>query len=232
MPVSRRFFPLLGILPPVVFFGLACGTSIVSIESADGGVHADAAPVVDPLHPETDANLDGSSPQGDARLSDAKVGDSGKKDASPDGGPLTTGAINAEKYCTPLCDFAARCSKNISACSNGGAPCLAEATPLASFWRDEYADAFNACYPALACTSSPDECIVDGFVASDPAWPEVPYVQDCLTKRKSCSNPFADDLCLSLVALTDAYRAQADACRALPCAQVGPCLRAAGAFAY
>lgn len=178
-----------------------------------------------------DAGVDAQPPEAtkDAQVtSDAKVDDGG----TPDSASNPAGKANAETYCSTRCAFSDRCSKAETACANGGASCVAKATPIAGFWRSEYVDSFKTCFPALACAEKTDTCVTDGFAVADPSFPNSAYTKDCLAKRASCANVFADDLCLSIAALTDENRAKADACKSQDCAKVGDCLRAVGAFTY
>jgi len=51
------------------------------------------------------------------------------------------------------------------------------------------------------------------------------YLMSCLEKRMTCSNPYADDYCSSVM-LSDAWLAQAQGCLGQACADVGACLKA------
>jgi len=53
-----------------------------------------------------------------------------------------------------------------------------------------------------------------------------------LQKRKSCSNPYTDDYCQSLVALKATYQTQAKACLQKSCSAVKACLKSAGTFNF
>ena len=204
MNLSYRSIAAMTFLP-MLALGSACESGSGAGSERDSGVGADSStPIGIDSGPGTQ---DGASTVPDATTDALVVIDSGTKDSGKaDSGPKTQGEMNAETYCSAMCAFAARCSKSVSDCSNGGAPCVMDATNLAGYWRDEYTNAFKTCYPALACASNPDTCIQDGFASADPTFPNSTYIQDCLAKRTACSNPFADDLCLSLAALTDANR--------------------------
>lgn len=232
MKLSSRHVGFTLVLP-LLALGIACSATEATSPNdagagADGSINTDSA-APDPR--DGGSSQDAAPPQdaaNDARITvDAGPRDSGKPDAAK-----TVGEVNAEAYCGARCAFVARCAKTESACSNQGAPCVANATGFAASWRDEYVDAFKTCYPALACTSATDTCIEQGFAVADPQFPNSTYIQDCLAKRTACANAFADDLCLSLAALNDTSRGKADACKSQACGQVPACLRAAGAFTY
>jgi hypothetical protein len=97
--------------------------------------------------------------------------------------------------------------------------------------RESYKSGVAACFDTLACDKIDDACI-SNFSLGDSTYPNIPVVQACLSKRTECKDEFVDDLCQSLAALTDAARAQADACKSKPCDQVSACLAAAGAFRF
>ena len=136
------------------------------------------------------------------------------------------GSTAAQKYCSSYCDWKSRCSKSDSSCSSGS--CVTEAES-ASRWRASYVDGVAGCFASLSCEENDDRCLSD-FTFGEPSYPNVQYIQDCLSKRTACESAFADDWCLSLAALTDAARTEASACNAKPCDQVRDCLKAAGAF--
>lgn len=157
--------------------------------------------------------------------------------ACSSGGPGTAGFTgsgtesgNMGRLCDTLCGWYARCGEPQTNCSS---ECNGDTAKYAGKWSATFVNTTATCFETLACDQNDDRCVAN-FAAVDPAYPNIPEVQSCLSKRSECTSsaPFSDDYCHSLTALTAAARAEASACLSRACAEVSACLRNAGAFTY
>ncbi len=157
------------------------------------------------------------------------------------GGGSTAAAGDVSSVCTAMCDWKTKCGKGSDGCVK---ECTDEGAQYQGKWSASYTGAVSSCFSTLACDKKDDECVAS-FGAADPAYPDIAAVTACLAKREDCTAPgagpdggtvegstFSDDYCQSIAALTDAARANADACRAKSCSEVRDCLKAAGAFSF
>lgn len=160
----------------------------------------------------------------------ASCGDDSSGGSSGSSVTGASGKTNAQRYCEGYCGWKERCGKPKVSCVEG---CLAQGTlqSVANNWRDSYADKMPRCFETLACDKIDDNCLAD-FSLADPAFPDIPVVQNCLKRRDECGQSFPDDICQSLAAYNDSTRTEAEACRAKPCDQVAMCLVALGAFSF
>lgn len=144
-----------------------------------------------------------------------------------------TGGGSLARLCQSVCGWYARCGRAESGCS---AECSADTARYEGKWSATFVNHVSTCFETLACTQNDDSCVAN-FAAVDPAYPNIPEVQACLTKRTDCSSgtsmtSWSDDYCLSIAALTASARAEANACLSKACTEVSTCLRAAGSFGY
>ena len=158
-------------------------------------------------------------------------------------GTSGAGAGSASAMCQAYCDRQVRCAKNDPNCQTECPRTLERSEGKLS---SAYASMFQTCFQGLACTENDDACIAN-FAAADPAYPNIPEVTACMSRREECSAPppagdggsttqpttsFSDDYCLSIAALTPEARTEANACLSQQCALVRDCLIRAGAFNY
>lgn len=162
-----------------------------------------------------------ASSGGDATSADASV--------SPTQSPSDTASGGSSPYCRAYCAWKNGCGKRKPTC---GDSCAKDESELGAHVEPAYFDALTSCFSNLPCGESEDACFAD-FARVDPAYPDIPAVQDCLAKRASCGGRFPDDLCNSLAVLTDDARGAAESCLSKSCDEkIGRCLRDAGAFSY
>ncbi len=142
------------------------------------------------------------------------------------GGP---GGGSMARVCDALCGWGSRCGRAEAGCTT---ECNQNAVTYEGKWSAAYMDHVSTCLQTLACDQSEETCVAN-FAAVDPAFPNIPEVQACMTRRSECTtSTWADDYCMSIAALTTAARAAADACRTKPCTEIFACLKSAGAFNY
>jgi hypothetical protein len=143
-------------------------------------------------------------------------------------GSVSTGSGDISRICTSICAWGTRCSKAEAGCAE---TCNTNGTKYQGKYSVAFVNHVTACFETLTCSQSDDVCVAN-FVAVDPAYPEIPEVQACLARRTECASAFADDYCHTITILSASARAEADACRVKPCAEIKTCLVAAGAFNY
>ena len=136
------------------------------------------------------------------------------------------GAPQARRICAADCGWLSKCDKGGKDAFCAGGECEARLEPVK--WRPGFADAVAECFDGLACTESNDDmCSFTAILAIDPSFPKRAVYQGCLAKEKQCPRALPDDACFSLGAVTDAARAEAEKCNAIPCDQIAACFEAA-----
>jgi hypothetical protein len=95
-------------------------------------------------------------------------------------------------------------------------------------WRPEFSSAYFGCLtdPVTPCSSAGAEsCFNTAATAIARRQSDGDYFTACMQKRTDCPGAFIDDYCSSIF-LSDAWLAQAQACLAKPCTEVGACIHA------
>ncbi len=127
----------------------------------------------------------------------------------------------ADALCGAYCRWTGEClNANVEGCTTS---CKHKVGLVAPKWRNAYVNAVVACFATLTCNSDDATCTED-FASADPAYPNIPEVQQCMARRTECENVFSDERCGSIAALIDAARPDALKCLAKPCGEIGKCL--------
>lgn len=138
-------------------------------------------------------------------------------------GDSTAGGSPGAQKCQSACQRLASCSVANDICAPGGCELWSDR------WRPEFVDGYFGCLldPQTPCTSAGSEsCYASGVSTLTMRQSDLDYSGACMKKRTDCmNNPYPDDYCFGYF-LSDAWLANAQACLAKSCDEVGACVRA------
>lgn len=150
---------------------------------------------------------------------------------------------DTQAYCDGVCAFEVDCDLGSDASQVCVASCNTRLAAPAPY-SQTYTQAAVACFERTSCdpdaSLQSEDCIFEGLFATTGASDDDPAplfnhpdTQACLSQRDDCGDVFADDLCRTLMALTDDQRSAANqACTGASCDAAGDCWASFGAFTY